>query len=99
LSDLATGDIVECVDDTPTRPESQIMPDLGGLYTITSLRPVGGGLSVRLKELTPSCHLGGVCACGQCGWDAGRFRKVYRPSAELFAQLMAQIEDETPELV
>ena len=92
---MRTGDIVECIDDTPTRLESRIMPSLGALYTITSLRPVGDGHSVRLRELTPSCHLGGVCACGDCGWDAGRFRKVYRPGPGLFAMLAR----ETPEPV
>lgn len=108
MSDISTGDIVECIDDTPSRPESQIMPDLGGLYTVTSIRPASGGASVRLKELTPSCHLGGACACGDCGWDAGRFRKVYRPSADFIASLMCDAPDdfeiddlevEAPELV
>lgn len=103
MSDISTGDIVECIDDTPSRPESQIMPDLGALYTVTNIRAVGDGASVRLKELTPSCHLGGVCACGGCGWDAGRFRKVYRPSGEFIAALMCDIPDESeieaPELV
>ena len=88
MSDFATGDIVECVDDTPSRPQSQIMPVLDRLYTVTSLRPVGDGGSVRLKELTPNCHLGGLCACGGCGWDAGRFRKVYRPNPDLFARFV-----------
>lgn len=95
MSDITTGDIVECIDDTPSRPESQIMPDLGGLYTVTSVRPVQDGQSVRLKELTPSCYLGGVCACGECGWDAGRFRKVYRPNGDFIASLMC----DAPELV
>ena len=54
---------------------------------------------MRLKELTPSCYLGGVCACGDCGWDAGRFRKVYRPNGELIAALMCDVPDEAPELV
>ena len=63
------------------------MPVLGGLYTVASIRPVDDGHSVRLKELTPICHLGGVCACRQCGWDAQRFRKVHRPSGELIAML------------
>ena len=31
MNDLTTGDIVECIDDTAARPESQIMPNLGGL--------------------------------------------------------------------
>jgi hypothetical protein len=95
LSDIAAGDIVECIDDTPSRPESQVMPDLGALYLVTSIRPVDVGHSVRLKELIPSCHLGGVCACGQCGWDAGRFRKVHRPRPDFFAALLQPI----PELV
>lgn len=91
MNDFTTGDIVECIDDTPSRPESQIMPDLGGLYTVASLRPIGDGLSVRLRELTPSCHFGGLCACGGCGWDAGRFRKVYRPNPDLFANLLCDV--------
>lgn len=98
MSDFATGDIVECIDDTPSRPESQIMPDLGGLYTVTSIRPVEDGRSVQLKELTPSCHLGGVCACGDCGWDAGRFRKVYRPNPDLFASFTCDLPEDVPEL-
>lgn len=67
------------------------MPELGGLYTVASIRTVELGHSVRLKELTPSCHLGGVCACGDCGWDAARFRKVYRPSGGLIARLTTQL--------
>ena len=101
MSDIRAGDLVECIDDTPSRPESQIMPDLGALYTVTNIRAVGDGASVRLKELTPSCHLGGVCACGDCGWDAGRFRKIYRPNGEFIASLFCDVPDEVeaPELV
>jgi hypothetical protein len=95
LLDFTTGDIVECIDDTPSCPESQVMPVLGALYTVTSIRPVQDGHSVRLKELTPSCHLGGICACGHCGWDAGRFRKVYRPDGGLIASLRAALWCET----
>jgi hypothetical protein len=90
LSDLVAGDIVECVDDRPRRPESQVMPVLGGLYTISGVRPVEDGHSVRLKELQPTCHLGGPCACGACGWDAGRFRKIHRPRAGFIAELLAK---------
>lgn len=90
MRDFATGDIVECIDDIPSRPESQIMPDLGALYTVAGVRPAEGGRSVRLKELTPSCWRGGVCACGSCGWDAGRFRKVYRPDGGLIARLTSR---------
>jgi hypothetical protein len=93
LSDLTTGDIVECIDDTPNRPESQIMPILGGLYTVTHLRALGDGHGVRLKELTPTCHLGDVCACGDCGWDARRFRKIYRPDPDLFARLACDVPE------
>jgi hypothetical protein len=87
VRDFITGDMVECVDDRPTLPESQVMPDLGAIYTVASIRAVEDGESVRLRELTPSCHLGGVCACGECGWDARRFRKVYRPKAGFIANL------------
>jgi hypothetical protein len=91
LCDFTTGDIVECIDDRPSRPETQVLPILGALYTIAGLRPVDDGYSVRLKELRPSCYLGGVCACGECGWDAGRFRKVYRPSADLIESLKVSL--------
>lgn len=87
MSDIRSGDIVECIDDTPRHVESQIMPTWGGLYTVTSLRTVEGSGSVRLKELQPSCYLGGSCACGECGWDAARFRKVYRPGPGLLESL------------
>lgn len=93
MSEISTGDIVECIDDTPTRSESQIMPNLGELYTVASVRPVEGGQSVRLRELSPSCYLGGVCACGHCGWDGGRFRKIYRPDGEFLAALTAKIPE------
>ena len=85
MSDLTRGDIVECIDDQPKRPESRVMPVLGTLYTVASVRAVEGGYSVRLRELTPSCYLGGVCACGDCGWDAGRFRKAPGPKSDLIA--------------
>ncbi len=91
MFDLVRGDIVECIDDTPNRPESQVMPILGGLYTVTSIRPCEDGQSIRLKELTPSCHLGGPCGCGDCGWDGRRFRKVYRPDGGLIARLTATL--------
>lgn len=96
MCDFITGDIVECVDDRPNRSESRVMPDLGGLYTVAGVRPVGEGLSVRLKELTPTCHAGGPCACGGCGWDAGRFRKIYRPKAELIASIVAAVGNLEP---
>lgn len=99
MTEITAGDIVECVDDTPGRPESQVMPDLGALYVVTSIRPLQDGHSVRLKELTPSCYLGGLCACGQCGWDVGRFRKVYRPDGELIASFLCEVLEDAPEPV
>lgn len=88
MRDIDVGDIVECIDDTPSRPESQVMPARGDLYTISGLRKVEGGASVRLRELTPSCYLGGPCGCGECGWDVARFRKIYRPDGTLIELLM-----------
>jgi len=58
---------------------------------VSSIRPVGGGRSVRLEELTPSCRLAGLCARGACGWDSARFRKVYRLNAELIAGLTRKV--------
>lgn len=96
VCDFVAGDIVECVDARPSRPESLVMPELGSLYAVESTRPVGAGVSVRLRELTPTCHAGGPCACGDCGWDARRFRKVYRPKAELIASVVARVRGLEP---
>jgi hypothetical protein len=90
MTDIAAGDVVKCIDDTPTRPESRIMPDPSTLYIVDSIRPVGDGWSVRLRELAPSCHQGGACACGGCGWDAARFRRIYRPDPNLIANLLSE---------
>jgi hypothetical protein len=95
MTDIAAGDLVRCIDDTPSLPESRIMPVFDALYTVASVRVVGDGYSVRLRELTPSCYRGGICACGGCGWGQHRFQKVYRPNPALIAMLAC----ETPELV
>ena len=91
MSDIKTGDIVECIDDTPRRVESRVMPAWGALYTVTTLPTLEDGASVRLKELTPSCYLGGPCACGECGWDIARFRKIHRPGPELLASFNLKV--------
>jgi hypothetical protein len=95
MTDIEAGDIVKCIDDTPSLPQSQVMPELGALYTVASILAVGDGCSVRLRELTPSCYRGGVCACGGCGWGEHRFEKFYRPNPDLIARLAS----ETTELV
>lgn len=95
MCDFKSSDIVECIDDTPLHAESLVMPLRGQLYTVSRLACVEGGYSVRLKELIPTCYKGGPCRCGECGWDARRFRKVYRPDAELLRSL----KQDTPELV
>jgi hypothetical protein len=91
MNEIRGGDIVECVDDVPLHAESQAMPVHGRLYTVTSIRPVEDGRSVRLKELLPSCYRGGVCACGDCGWDARRFRRILRPDGRLIASLLEDL--------
>jgi hypothetical protein len=75
MSQFQSADVVECIDDTPIHSETRVMPRLGERYTVTRTRQVGDGWSVRLLELHPTCHLGGPCRCGDCGWDAARFRK------------------------
>jgi hypothetical protein len=91
MSELRGGDLVECVDDVPRRVESQAMPVLGQLYTVASIRTVEDGQSVRLKELAPSCYSGGRCGCGDCGWDARRFRRILRPDGRLLATLLEDL--------
>lgn len=75
MSRFQSADVVECIDDTPVHPESRIMPRMGERYTVTRTRQVGDGWSVRLLEIHPTCHAGGPCRCGDCGWDSSRFRK------------------------
>lgn len=75
MSRFQSADVVECIDDTPVHLETRVMPRLGERYTVTRTRAVGDGWSVRLLELHPTCHLGGPCRCGDCGWDSSRFRK------------------------
>ena len=75
MSQFQSADVVECIDDTPIHAETRVMPRLGERYTVTRTRAVGDGWSVRLLELHPTCHLGGPCRCGECGWDSARFRK------------------------
>src|SRR5687768_15335336 len=79
MLELQAGDYVECIDNQPDLPNSVVMPDADRLYTVEEIRAVARGYSVRLNELAPSCYQGGTCACGNCGWDARRFRRVYRP--------------------
>jgi hypothetical protein len=87
MTDIATGDIVKCVDGAPDR-SNQIMPAPDMLYVVESVRPADDGPRVRLKELKPTCRLGGSCGCGGCGWEARRFRRVYRPDPGLIARLL-----------
>ena len=96
MCDLRKDDFVECIDNKPAHKRSRTMPELGRFYTVESVRPVGGGHSVRLNELAPDCHKGGACSCGNCGWDSGRFRKIYRPTPEKIAALTALLD--VPEL-
>lgn len=76
MSRFQSADVVECIDDVPVRPETRVMPRRGERYTVTRTRAIGDGWSVRLLELQPTCHLGGPCRCGECGWDSSRFRKI-----------------------
>jgi hypothetical protein len=91
MLDLRPGDYVECIDNCPHFPISTIMPDTDRIYTIEEVRFIAGGCSIRLNELAPTCNKGGSCACGDCGWDARRFRRVYRPdprNLELFQAML-----------
>ena len=89
MCDLQALDVVECVDDTPVLKQSNTMPQIGCFYRVQSVRRVGDGFSVRLFELTPDCHLGGPCDCGNCGWDSGRFRLVQRQYEDRLTVLRA----------
>jgi hypothetical protein len=76
------GDMVECVDDTPFPWSARTMPVRGALYTVSQPGTDGRGRPiVHLRELTPERG---------CGYLSHRFRKVYRPSADLIAKLTAE---------
>jgi hypothetical protein len=89
MCDLRALDVVECIDDTPVLKQSAVMPKAGHLYRVQSVRRVGDGFSVRLFELSPKCHLGGPCNCGNCGWDSGRFRLAHRREEDKLSILRA----------
>ena len=93
MCDFRTSDYVECIDDRQSGKQFRTMPELGRLYTVQAVRSVGGRHRVRLNELAPDCYRGGACACGDCGWDAARFRRVYRPEAKNIAALRALLEN------
>ncbi|MXO60687.1 hypothetical protein GRI89_14175 [Altererythrobacter salegens] len=82
MMDLKPLDLVECIDDTPDLATSKTMPQLGQVYRVASVRAVENGASVRLFEIQPECYLTGPCQCGDCGWDARRFRKLDRSGEE-----------------
>lgn len=96
MSDLKPGDYVECIDNHPDFPISTIMPDTDRLYTVEDVRFIAGGYSVRLNELAPGCYRGGSCTCGRCGWDARRFRRVYRPDPRNLDPFRAMLSTPRP---
>ena len=96
MSDLKPGDYVECIDNRPQFPISTIMPEVDRLYTVEDVRFVAGGYSIRLNELAPNCFRGGICTCGDCGWDARRFRRVYRPDAQKLELFTAMLDSPMP---
>ena len=96
MLDLKPGDYVECIDNRPQSSISTIMPDIGRLYTVEDVRFIAGGYSVRLNELAPCCFQGGTCTCGECGWDARRFRRVYRPHSRNLEPFTALLRKPRP---
>lgn len=96
MFDMRPGDYVECVDNRPQISLSTTMPELDRLYTVESVRAVDGGHSVRLNELAPTCHQGGPCRCGECGWDARRFKRVYRPDSRKLAPFRELLRNPAP---
>jgi hypothetical protein len=73
------NDLVECIVEAPIGDRDGTMPRTGRRYTVESVHRDGGVETLRLVGQTPSCRHGGACACGECGWDARLFRRVYRP--------------------
>lgn len=99
MCELKANDLVECIDDDPTHLNSLNMPERGRRYTVASIRPAGDGHSVRLAGLVPECRRGGPCDCGECGWDARRFRRIYRPKAanlDVFRRMLEQKVEPDP---
>lgn len=101
MCDLQALDVVECIDATPVLKQSKTMPQLGRLYRVQSVRKIGDGYSVRLFDVTPECHLGGPCNCGNCGWDSRRFRRVQGPEKDRLTVLRVLLSSSktAPDLV
>lgn len=97
--DFRVGDIVECVDLSPS--ENRAYPlhiyclILGGLYTISAIRPrcpASGHCGLDLREQP---------AASRWGYRASRFRLVHRPRQEFLTELRSAPVDltEKPERV
>src|SRR5436309_4993728 len=93
MCDLQALDVVECIDDSPVLKQSTVMPEAGRFYRVQSVRRVGDGFSIRLFELTPGCHRGGPCNCGNCGWDSRRFRRVARQHQDRLAVFRSIVKE------
>jgi hypothetical protein len=89
------GDMVECVDAAPMAQAYPAGLIVGALYTVRDIylknvfadgsEKAGCGLVLEEPSAawTTWCGLPG-------GWNAVRFRKIYRPSADLIAKLLAE---------
>lgn len=90
--DFQRGDLAECIDASfdPERSlpwEDGAEPIEGAVYTVDALGYSHGAVKLYFKDL----HRGpaAIAAFGfDPGYAAQRFRRVYRPKAELLTNLM-----------
>ena len=95
MTDFRVGDIVECVDDSPTQFGHSSL-ERGKLYTVSNFVPAGDSHPdhphilapediIDLAEAPrPPQTLDGWTAFG---WRVCRFRRVYRRDPDLIARL------------
>lgn len=84
--DIGPGDYVECIDaswhGTGSRADWKLLKR-GALYVVT--------LVVRR---TDGLHLAGMPMHNPDGYATSRFRKVYRPKADVFTHLLTDISSD-----
>lgn len=82
--EFQAGDLVECIDKTPCNEATKPYVDrlaMGELYTVLSTAVAPSGSPVLIIDKAQHHPL-------TFGWYAWRFRKVYRPRADAFSELL-----------
>lgn len=92
--DFRPGDLVECVDTSPSEYWGTPPLTLREVYTVERVRPsieyspgIWSGVGLRIEGVEPpAAALWG----GKAAFHAWRFRKLYTPNPKFIASLLAE---------